>query len=226
MRSDGRDSVTLPRRALLAALGGAVPAGCLGGGGGNDGTGFENHPATVDLASAPRLGPPPGSAETTVVAFGDPSCPQCSAFAEHTLPELRAEYIGAGRMSYVWRALPSVEAWAESAVVTMLAAHDQEPDTFWWVQDRYHEHQSRITTENVVDEAVGWLAGRDNVDADEVRRDVAAGRFDPRVTADQQAADDSGVDVVPSFVLFNEGEFVSIVVGPHSSDLFAAALDL
>lgn len=226
MQTDCRKPIYLRRRAVLGIIGGAVSAGCLGSSDTKDTVRLENHPATVDIDSAPMIGDSPASAEITIVGFSDPSCPQCADFSKHTLPELKKRYIDPGRMSYIWRALPTVTEWAEEAVATLLAVHEQHSAMFWWLKRRFHENRAEITTENVVDKASAWLNEREAVDINAVRHAVVDGRFDARLTADQEAADDSGVEAVPSFVLFRDGKFVTVVVGPHSPKLFEAALDL
>jgi protein-disulfide isomerase len=226
MLTDDREPIHLRRRAVLGIVGGALSTGCLGGGETTDTVRIENHPATVDIESAPMIGPPPEDAEITIVGFSDPSCPQCADFSKHTLPELKKRYIDPGRMSYIWRALPSVAEWADEAVAILLAVHEQHSATFWWLKRRFHESRSEITTENVVDKAIAWLADRNDVDPGTVRQAVGDQRFDSHLAADQQAADGSGVEAVPSFVLFRDGQLVTVVVGPHSPTLFEAALDL
>lgn len=222
------DRPTQPRRAFLATAASAAVAGCLGGGdAGEEGDqGIREHPATSGMEASPRLGPDRPVPEATVVAFSDPSCPQCARFAERTLPDLRRRFVEPGRMAYVWRALPVVEPWADRAVAALFATHERDEAAFWWLKARLHGRRSSLTEGTVLDRVVSWLATRDGVDAEAVRDDVEDERFDDHVAADRTAADGSGVDAVPSFVLFREAAFVTVVVGPHSADVFASALEL
>jgi predicted DsbA family dithiol-disulfide isomerase len=220
--------LTQPRRAFLTTAASVVLAGCLGGGdaGGKGDQDIRAHPAMTGVEASPRLGPDQPVPEATVVAFSDPSCPQCARFAERTFPNLRRRFVEPGQMAYIWRALPTVEPWADRAVAALLAAHEQDEAAFWWLKTRLHRHRSSVTDKNVIDRVVSWLATRDGIDTEAVRHDVENGRFDEHLAADRRAADDSNVDAVPSFVLFRGEEFVSVVVGPHSTDVFASALDL
>ena len=216
------------RRALLATAAGLAASGCsaLDGEPRGNRPVVAEHPATTGLAEVPRLGPEATSAETVVVEFGDPSCPQCARFAERTFPELRSQYVDAGHMTYVWRGLPTVEPWARRAVSVLLATHARDPATFWWLKYMYHEGHTVVTAGDVVERAVDWLAERDDVDGRAVRDDVADGTFADRIETDERVAAASDVETVPSFVLFREGEYVTTVFGPQSPAVFANALSL
>lgn len=215
------------RRRFLGATAGIALAGCLGRGNEEPTEpGLDEHPAVADSEGAPRLGPELSSAETVVVEFGDPSCSQCATYDDRTFSALKDDYVDSGRMAYVWRGRPTVAEWATSGIATLYATHDQDEPTFWWLKDRYYAEQASITTGAAVDRAVEWLGERDAVDGNTVRTAVAEGRYHERIDADREAAANSDVTSVPTFVLFRDGEYVTTVVGPQPIEVFEGALDL
>lgn len=215
------------RRRFLGATAGVALAGCLGRGDEEaDDPGLGGHPAAAHSEGVPRLGPDPSSAEAVVVEFGDPSCSQCATYDDRTFSALRDDYVESGRMAYLWRGRPTVAEWAASGIAALHATHEQDEQTFWWLKDRYYDEQGSIETDDAVDRAVEWLGDRDAVDGDAVGTAVAEGRYDERIDADREAAADSDVTSVPSFVLFRDGEYVTTVVGPQPPEVFEGALDL
>jgi protein-disulfide isomerase len=229
------------RRTFVAsalAAGTAVgTAGCLGdddggdddGGdddGGNDGAATADHPALDTPAEPPRLGPPIEEAEGIVVAFDDPSCSSCATFAAETFPQLRDGPVEAGRVTYLARAVPWVEpAWSRLAINALYAVHEAEPSAFWQLKSRFYEEQSGLD-EGSIREWIATEAESLPVEPESVLTAVDEGRYDDRIEATESTAEDSEVSVVPSFVLFEGGEYVTQVVGPQPYDVFEGALDL
>ena len=201
-------------------------AGCLGGGDGEGDGELDDHPSLSGPDGAPRLGPEPADAEGVVVAFDDPSCSSCATFATETFPQLRDGPIDNGRVSYLGRLLPWVEPeWSRPAINALYAVHEADPESFWELKNRYYEAQGELGEDTVrawTEAEVETLS----VDADSVLTAVDEGQYDDRIDAAETVAEDSDVTVVPSFVLFSRGEYVTTVVGPQPYDVFEGALDL
>lgn len=215
------------RRAFLAStltVGTTVgTAGCLGA---DDGAAIADHPALGSPSDPPRLGPPVGDAGGIVVAFDDPSCSSCATFAAETFPQLRDGPVKAGRVTYLSRSVPWVEPeWSRPAVNALYAVHGEEPSAFWRLKERFYEEQSGLD-EGSIREWVATKAESLPVEPEPVLTAVDEGRYDDRIEATESTAEDSEVSVVPSFVLFSEGEYVTRVVGPQPYDVFEGALDL
>ncbi|WP_226023771.1 DsbA family protein [Halomicrobium salinisoli] len=226
------------RRALLAAIGSIATAGCLGRGTDGDAAGGEAtdapqsidaHPAADGVADAPTLGPDPGAAEATIVAFEDPSCSTCAAFADETLPRLCEAAIDPGRVSYVWRSVPGVEPWGRPATRALWAVYREDPDGFWALKERYYERRAEIDADSVRQRTREFLeAGVSTAAADDVLAavDGDVDAIEERIERDERAAEESDVGVVPSFALFRGGEHVTTVSGNQSYGVFEGALEL
>lgn len=218
----------LSRRSVLlgslVGLGGVVGATLLGGSGGD--TPLDAHAAVSDLDSQPTLGPPPSTADGTIIAFEDPSCPSCARFERTTFPRLKSELVDAGRLSFVYRSIPVVYPWSDPAVLALEATHDRSADAFWALKDFYYREQASFGTENVRDRTRQFLTDRTDVDAAAVIDDVEAKTVGDAVDADLQASRDAEVRGTPTFFLFKDGAFATEIVGPQSYDVFANSLGM
>lgn len=210
------------RRTYLGCCTGAVAAlaGCFGGGGAP----LEDHPAGADLDAQPTLGPAPGSADGTIVAFEDPSCPSCARFEGGTFPELKANLVDPGTVSFVFRAIPVVRAWAEPAVLALESVHARDAAAFWALKRFYFRNQASIDGGTVRDATRQFLSEETAVDADAVLADVDSGAYSDHVDANLQAARDADLQGTPTFYLFDSGSFTTDLVGPQDYSVFENAL--
>jgi protein-disulfide isomerase len=230
------------RRAFLAAAGAATAglAGCLGGGdgggapnadGGSGGTrggseGFGSHPATADLASQPYLGPPPGEATGTIVAFEDPSCTRCRTFEQQVFPKIASELTDPGKATFVFRGYPVVYPWGEPASKALEATYARSEDAFWALKEHYYDEQASFSTNTVLSATRSFLDDETDVDGaavvDEAEDDgsdaVAA------VGADLDAGEAAGTSVTPTLYLFRDGEYRTNAKGSVSYSVLTATL--
>lgn len=197
-------------------------AGCLG----DDESGTADHPALDGPDGVPRLGPSPEEAEGIVVAFEDPSCSSCATFAAETFPQLRDGPIEDGRVSYLWRSLPWVEPdWSRPAINGLYDVHEQDSEAFWELKGAFYDGQGELNEGNVREWTESEVESL-SIDSESVVSAMEEGRYDDRIDAVEGMAEESEVTAVPSFVLFEGGEYVTTVVGPQSYDVFEGALDL
>lgn len=228
------------RRGFLAAgVGGlAVLAGCTalgtggeggdGGGTPTDGSGaLGGHPAAAGIADQPALGPDPAEATAVIVAFEDPSCTLCRRFERNTFPTLKADYVDAGDLSFVFRGYPVVYPWGKPATQALESTFAASEVAFWDLKDHYYAEQDAFGTDNVFESTESFLAEETDVDAASVVDDARNERHDAAVQADLDAgrAADAGGQT-PIFYLFRDGVFRTKVQGPQGADVFAAALEI
>lgn len=221
--------VSVSRRALLA--GGALGVGGLVGGAilttsvGDPKT-IEDHEAASGIEEQPALGPAPTTADATIVAFEDPSCPSCARFENQTFPRLKSDHVDAGRLSFVFRGIPVVYEWGGPATLALESTYAREPDAFWALKAFYYREQDGIGTSNVRDVTRRFLDDQTSVDGAAVVEDVDDATHQPAVDADLRASRGAGVRGTPTFYLFRDGEFATEIVGPQSADVFENALGL
>lgn len=202
----------------------------VGGGSDPDGSGesLTSHPAAAGIDAQPTLGPPPGRGHGTIVAYEDPSCPSCARFERATFPGLKTRLVEGEDVSFVFRGIPVVNHWGESAtedaVLAMEATYARDPAAFWSLKSFYYRNQRDLGSADVRSETRRFLASATDVDADAVLSDVENGAQANAVLADLDAARDAGVRGTPTFFLFRDGSFVTKVIRPQSTEFFANAL--
>jgi protein-disulfide isomerase len=242
----------LRRRAFLAsAVATGALAGCLGSGSsgsaGNSNVATEtdgsnrsesngsraatgraarslDHPAATALAGQPFLGPAPGAARRTIVAFEDPSCHNCRRFNENTLPEIESKLVAPGEATFVYRNFPHAFAWGKPAIQALEATLARGEEPFWALEHHYFATQEEFSEGNVLDRTREFLATETGVDAATVVADAEAKKFDMAVQRDTDAGNAAGVVSTPTFYLFRDGKFLTEVRGAQSYQVFAQAL--
>jgi len=223
------------RRRALAAGGAALLAGLAGcggsdgGRGSSDGAALDSHPAGRDLADQPFLGPPPGEATGTIVAFEDPSCPTCARFERETVPEIRANLVEPGRATFAFRGVPVVYPWGEPAARALEATFARDPDAFWALVGHYFGSQSSFRGGDeaaVLDGTAAFLDAETGVSGAAVAEAVRAGAADAAVDADLSAGEDAGVSATPTLFLFRDGVLQTRVQGNVGYTVVEGALGL
>ncbi|PSP78209.1 disulfide bond formation protein DsbA [Halobacteriales archaeon QS_1_68_20] len=208
----------------MVGAGLAATAGCLGGA--DEGTAAEDHPAMRGVDDQPALGPPPGDAEATIVAFEDPSCHRCRAFALETVPKIESNLVEPGTATYVYRWYPVVYEWGKPATKSLAATFERDADAFWALQEHYYRTQSEFSTGNVLDRTRAFLDAETAVDGTEVVDAVEAGEADDAVQRNLDAGEAADANTTPSVYLFKEGEFRTKASGSVSYDAIESALGL
>lgn len=235
---DGMDRRTFLARAGPAVGGAAALGGCLGGSSGDptdgqaddrpgDGAPFAEHAATAGVGTQPYLGPEPGTAEGTIVAFEDPSCPRCRRFQRETVSKVKSELVDAGRATYVFRGYPVVYAWGKPATRALEATHRRDEATHWDLVDWYFRNQGDISTENVRERTRSFLEETGAVDAGAVMDAIDSGPVEDAVATDLDAGEAAGAGgVTPTVFLFRDGEYRTMARGSVSYSVVAGALGL
>ncbi|MFB6110998.1 MAG: DsbA family protein [Halobacteriaceae archaeon] len=186
---------------------------------------LSEHPAGAGIQSQPLRGSL--SAPATIVAFEDPSCPQCRAFEEDVVPKIRSNLVEPGKASLVFRGYPVVYPWGEPAVHALEAAFDRSAAAHFALAEHYFAEQDAFTTDNVVARTRQFLETNTSIDAEAVVTAAAERRQTTAVQTDLDAGMAAGASqITPHLFLFDEGEYLTKASGSVSYDLIAAALDV
>jgi protein-disulfide isomerase len=200
---------------LLAAGAGATPPGPAGTAPDRTGPG-----AVAETTRFNEIGVP--DAPVTIIEFSDLQCPYCARHAAQVLPELRRNYVDAGKLRYAARDLPlprHVEAFP-AAVAARCAG---EQGRFWEFREALFMARARLgeDTYAALAQDFGLDAGR----FEACRRD---GTQAAAVRADMALASRQGIHSTPTFVIGRTagGEFQGeVVVGAKPYEEFAERID-
>lgn len=188
------------RRAYLVGLAGfggtAALAGCLGGNGGASASGG----GKVKKLPQPTLGEK--GAPVTVTVFEDYLCPHCATFSLQTFPQIRSEYVDAGKVRYEFYDFPFMGDWSWAAASAARAVQDATDDeTFFAYQKKLYENQQRYSYDLVASLA-------EEVDAGDAEARSAAKNltYEPVLQKNRKHGENLGVQGTPG--VFVDGNSV------------------
>ena len=97
---------------------------------------------TVDVGDLPALGRE--SAKVTVIEFSDYQCPFCERHFSQTEPQIKKEYIDAGKIKFYYRdfPLPQIHPGAQKGAEAARCAGDQ--NKYWEYHDLVFQNQNEI----------------------------------------------------------------------------------
>ena len=179
-------------------------------------------PATIRIGGAPVLGR--ADAKLTIVEFSDFECPFCGRFQRDTFPQLKAEYIDAGKVRYVFRNFPleSIHPRAMQSAEAGACAHAQ--GKFWPMHDRLYANQQALAEINLV--AHAQTMGLDMT----AFRQCLAGQSIGQIRQDLEEGGRGGITGTPGFFIGTAGpdgtmKVLRRIVGAQPYASFKALLD-
>ncbi|WP_231185871.1 DsbA family protein [Haladaptatus sp. DYF46] len=226
--------MTLRRRTFLAGTA-LFLSGCASLSGSNDTTTATNSnsnsktlddfPAARGIDNQPTLGPQPGTADRTVIAFEDPSCHYCGRFERDTFPKIESNYIDSGKLSFVSRfAVAPIQPWGTPAAEALEATYARNESVFWTLKEHYFAEQDTFSESNVLSKTKSFLESNTDVDAAAVVDDAKNEAYEGALSKDQRAASAAGVEGVPSFFVFDGGTLSTSITGAQPYSVFEKAL--
>ncbi len=150
--------------------------------------------AKVTIDGSATLGS--ADARLIVIEFADYQCPFCGQYARNTYPEIRRQFVDAGKVLYVFKNFPleAIHPMAFRSAEAAECARDQ--DRFWEMHDTLFTAQNQLSPDNLRRnaEALG-------LDLSQFDTCVTTGQMIARVRADQTEARQLGINSTPTFLL-------------------------
>lgn len=139
------------------------------------------------------LGSP--DAPVTLVEFTDYQCPFCSRFHTHTYPQLKKDFIDAGKVRFISRDLPlGIHTQALPAARAARCAGEQ--GKFWDMR-----HVLSSNPKNLGEAELGQYAGNLGLDAEQFQACLESGKHDAAIRRDEADARSIGITGTPAFIL-------------------------
>jgi protein-disulfide isomerase len=181
------------RRTFLAAASAGVAglAGCLGGGGDDEGRDCSGEQRSVEV---PAAGDP--DSEVTVAAYEDFECPGCREYALNVYPQIEREYVEPGTVAYEHRDLPIPveEEWSWRVPNAALAVlEDAGGEAYYGFVHEVYQHQGDYT-----EDIVGEVATNQGADEGVVREAIEEEPFCEQLNESRAEALDRGVESTPT----------------------------
>jgi protein-disulfide isomerase len=164
---------------------------------------------TKELAGIPQNGNTLGSptAPVTMQYFGDLECPICKDFTLGALPTLIQKYVRTGKMKIEYRNLETATREPETFKTQQsaaLAAGKQKKG--WYYIELFYNQQGEEDTGYVTEKYLQTLAQQTpGLNLATWTSDRTAPEFTNTITSDAQAANNSGFNGTPSFLIGKTG---------------------
>jgi protein-disulfide isomerase len=135
-------------------------------------------------------------ARLIVVEFADYQCPFCGQYARNTYPEIRRQFVDAGKVLYVFKNFPleAIHPMALKSAEAAECAGDQ--DRFWDMHDLLFKSQDQLSPDDIRRNAE--ILGLSLSQFDEC---VTSGQMTSRVRANQSEARELGINSTPTFLI-------------------------
>ncbi len=146
-------------------------------------------------------------APVTFKEFSDYQCPYCGRYVQNTAPQIRDEYVKAGKVRQIFKNFPltSIHPQAKPAAEAALCAGVQ--GKFWPMHDLLFERQHEWSGKADAQEVFVKLAQELDLDVEKFKECLEAHPFEERIQLDIQEGVAHGVRGTPAFVI--NGWFVS-----------------
>lgn len=159
---------------------------------------FEDQPSIEDQ---PTIGDE--NAPVSVVEFGDYKCPACKQWGEQIYPQLIADYVESGDVSFSYI---NVLFHGQESYLASLASesvYNQNPDVFWdFHKEVFNQQPSNHNGEWVTTDKMAEIAsGIDGIDAEQLRADIEGETYAQQVNVDEQLTQEFGVELTPSIMV-------------------------
>lgn len=183
-----------------------------------------NEKVQINVEGAPTLGSK--SAPITIIEYSDYQCPFCRKFWQDTLPNIKKDYIDAGKVKFVYKDFPlgfhpGAIPYAEASRCVKEKGGDE---TYWKMHDKIFEEQNKLdggsvssTIEYVGDETLKKWAKDLGYD---IGKCLDEGKYKSAVQKDLAEGSSAGVQGTPGF--FINGRALS---GAQPYSVFKQAID-
>jgi protein-disulfide isomerase len=185
-----------------------------------------DHPSASGIFDEPTRGPTPFSTDATLIAFEDPSCPNCVHFEEETYPKLKRNHIDSGELSFVLRTIPVIDEWGTRAIYALEATHIRDEQAFWDLKTYYFDNQDQFTSDNVFSKTEAFIDKETQLDGQDIVGDAQSKAQKTQVKEDLSVARATGLRGTPAFFAFRSGEYVTQIIGRQSYSIFKNVLGL
>jgi protein-disulfide isomerase len=186
-----------------------------------------SRPENISISGRPVRGNP--NARVVLIEFSDYQCPFCGRFYRDTLPQVEKDYIGAGKIKYVFNNLPLEELHSSAFRAAQAVECAFGQGKFWELHNRLFSNQNALGPAELVTQAKA--AG---LDVAQFNQCLETGKTSAAVRAGMEVAESIGIQATPTFVVglvdlknpdLNNIKILSMIGGAHPYPVFKAAIE-
>jgi protein-disulfide isomerase len=140
-------------------------------------------------------------APVTIVEFSDYQCPYCARHVEETWPKLRAEFVEAGRVRYVFKDFPLASIHPQASKAHEAARCAGEQGAYWTMHDWLFARQSEWAGRSNHAAIFKEYAAELDLETADFEACLDSGRWASVVDADLAEGTNLGVQGTPTFFI-------------------------
>ena len=156
----------------------------------------------------------------TLEEFGDFQCSHCAQFALGMGKQLKEDFVGTGRITFVFRHFPFIGEESFRAAEATECARDQ--DRFWEYHDTVFENWKGMNQGAYSDDNLKGFADRLQLDRGAFDSCLDGGKYRGKVEEDLQLGERLGVNSTPS--LFLQGTRIQVANYSELAELIEFAI--
>jgi protein-disulfide isomerase len=184
--------------------------------------------AVVATPLAAQQGDPPlagrskgvASAPVTVYEMSDFQCPYCRRFALETFPTIEREYIGSGKVRWVFVNYPLTSIHPNAVAAAEVALCASRQGAFWPVHDLLYTHQDTWAPLKEPGPFLATLADSAGISRKALLACLASPGTEQEIRSEAEGSERAGAASTPSFYI--EG---GLMTGAHPIAVFRQVLD-
>ena len=179
----------------------------------------------VTIDDDPVKGDP--NAPVTIIEYSDYQCPFCSRFYEQTLPLIQENYIDTGKVKFVYKDMPIDSLHPNARAAHIAAECADEQGKYWEYHDTLFENQSQWSNISSLElkEKLTQYATDLRLQTPSFESCMVSNSILEEVINDGFEAAQYGATGTPSFLIGNEDNGYTLVVGAQPFVVFQNAID-
>ncbi|TEU01639.1 MAG: DsbA family protein [Anaerolineales bacterium] len=174
-------------------------------------------PAAIDFPQSEGMAMGDPNAPVIIEEFSDFQCPACQLFHEQTLEQVVDQYVKTGDVYYIFHNFPFIGKDSQTAALGGYCAAEQ--GLFWEYSNILFANQIGENVQSFSSARLEAMADIIGLDA-EFAKCLREERYQDQVDADFLAAQETGVDSTPSFLINGE-----LVIGAFPFETFQAYIE-
>jgi protein-disulfide isomerase len=178
----------------------------------------------LNIEGAPYKGPE--NARLTLIEFSDYECPFCSRHFRQTMPRIEKDYVGTGKVKYVFLNFP-IESIHPKALKAAEAANcSGEQGKYWEMHDLLFANQKALTPKDLLQYAQTL-----DLDIAKFQQCLGSGKQAERIRAEISAGRAAGISGTPTFFLgltepnSSKVKVLKVIKGAHPYTTFKSTMD-
>lgn len=180
------------------------------------------NPILTNIEKQPYIGA--RDSTKAIIAVEDPSCPYCARFHNRTFPDIKNE-AESGNLKYYTITVPFIQPWSQKSLHYLEGCYNEYGSSeFFELLGFYYENQDNIDSNNIENNSEEYILN--NIGNQSFIDKIENGDYSQDVRDDYNAVREAGISSTPTFLLFENGRYITTIQGAQRFNIFKNTLQL